>query len=385
MSDSKLMKDGLGQNAVKRLANALTATVHTFDASAFQRDAVKGLSELELRQRVPHIIATMHRHLPGDFLVVADCFEHIPEVWDSGNRGNPLSSFAAWPIVDYVAEHGLEHPDRALALLKRLTSLFSAEFAVRPFLIQCPKLALKHFHLWCEDPDAHVRRLASEGCRPRLPWGKQLKPFVARPDPVLALLEKLKDDPSDDVRRSVANNLNDISKDHPDRVIALCRRWRHEKLPNRDWIIRHATRTLVKAGHPDVFPLLGHTTTPRARLREFTVTPQRVRMGESITFAFKLRSTAREAQSLVLDYAIYFMKANGKRNAKVFKLRTLVLAPGALLCISKSHSFRPITTRRYYAGEHQLALMINGREIQTLTFAIGGELHGQPGLAIVPG
>ncbi|MGD8347419.1 MAG: hypothetical protein PVI83_09230, partial [Lysobacterales bacterium] len=251
------MKHGLGRPAIERIAAALSAVVPGFDAKAFTSQALDGLDALELKGRVRHVMAAMHDVLPKEFRQAADCLEKVGQSWMEGDPDDPLRGFAAWPVIDYVGEYGLEEPERALETLRRLTPLFSAEFAIRGFIIRYPELAYARLEAWTEDADEHVRRLVSEGARPRLPWGQRLQEAVKDPSRGLALLERLKDDPSEYVRRSVANHLNDVSKDHPDHVVAVCRDWLQGAGPERRRLVRHATRTLVKQGHPEVFGLLG--------------------------------------------------------------------------------------------------------------------------------
>ena len=365
MGKQPLMKDGLGPPAVERIAESLGRTISEFPKSDFSAEALDGLGGLELKERVWHIIGVLHRFLPDDFSKTANLLIRLKANWIPGDPTDNLAGFAAWPIIDYVGEYGLGHPAAALEVLKKLTPLFSAEFAIRPFIQEHWTLTFKTLETWCADPDEHVRRLVSEGTRPRLPWGKQLPQFIDDPSPVFQLLEKLKDDESEYVRRSVANNLNDISKDHPDAVIALCRRWK-----DNDWIIRHATRTLVKAGHPDVFGLLGYTDDPQLELRSLDVSPEKIHLGEAVEFSFQLQSTNPKPQSMVIDYAVHHMKANGKMSPKIFKFKTLNIAPGETLELRKRHTIKPVTTRKYYSGQHAIEILINGKTFGRAGFTL---------------
>jgi len=374
MVEQRLMKDGLGKAAVERIAESLARTIPGFPKKAFAADAEAGLEALELKERVRHIIGVLHKYLPEDFNEVADILIQLKANWIPGEPGDSLGGFAAWPIIDYVGEHGLGHPEKALDVLKELTGLFSAEFAIRPFISQHFELTFQRLEQWCSDPDEHVRRLVSEGTRPRLPWGTRLPQFINDPSPVFRLLEKLKDDSSEYVRRSVANNLNDISKDHPDAVIALCRRWKKPASPEREWIIRHATRSLVKAGHPDVFGLLGYTENPRMQIQSLDVVPKQIRLGESLEFTVVLKSKAAEPQKVVVDYAVHHMKANGQTSPKVFKLRSVEIAPGKTVELTKRHAIKPVTTRKYHPGKHAIEILVNGKSFGQVGFT----LHPNP-------
>ena len=361
MSTQTLMKDGLGEPAIRRISNGLIAAGADFATGEFYRDAMNGLDSLELKQRVDHLVHVIGKHLPKDFENAARILGKIRDHWDLGDPDDSLRNFAAWPIINYVSNYGINHPDIALPLLRYLTPLFSAEFAIRPFLLIHPEQTYNQMTLWCLDSDEHVRRLASEGIRPRLPWAPQLAQYIDDPRPVLFILDSLVDDPSDYVRRSVANNLNDISKDHPDLVIETCKQWQADQVRERQWIITRGTRTLVKAGHPEVFSLLGYTRKPKLKLGELSITPQAIQLGETLHISIPITSTSDKVQKIVIDYVIHFVKANGKSKPKVFKWRNLQLKPGKTTILEKKHTITEITTRRYYAGIHKLEIQINGK------------------------
>ena len=370
MTEQKLMKDGLSTQAVDRIANALSAVIDNFPVQEFIEDVHRGLTELELKQRVQHIIDVLANYLPAEFNQTATILLRIKKHWDWGDEKDPLSGFAAWPLIDYVGIHGLRHPEKALKVLKYLTPMFTAEYAIRPFLIHHTKTTCRHLLKWCNDSDPHVRRLVSEGTRPRLPWGIRLERFIDDPEPVLQLLENLKDDSSQYVRRSVANNLNDISKDHADLVIRTCRLWLEKETPGRQWIIAHATRSLVKAGHREVFGLLGYTDNPKIRVKTLELDRKKVAIGGAFNITIQLASKARTVQSLVIDYAIYFIKANGQVSPKVFKLKNLTLKAGQVVDIHKKHSLKAVTTRKYYPGRHSLELLVNGKAHKRVSFDV---------------
>lgn len=354
------MKDGLGAAAVQRIGAALAAAAPQFDRRTFEKEAVAGLAPLELKARVHHVIAVLGRHLPGDFKKTAVILRRVPAVWDAGKQTDPFRSFAAWPVIDYVGVYGIGHPDIALETLRRLTGMFTAEFAVRPFFVSHFDAAYSAALAWTADESEHVRRLASEGSRPRLPWGLRLNRFVADPSPLVPLLDRLKDDPSDYVRRSVANNLNDISKDHPEVVVAVGKRWLEAPTKHREWIVRHATRSLVKSGHAGTLTLLGYGRSPQVRVEGLRIAPKRVAFNGAVGVDLTLASTAKKAQKLVLDFAVHFVKASGAQKPKVFKGRKLSLNPGETAVVSWRHQFRDITTRAYYPGKHRIDVVVNG-------------------------
>lgn len=370
-NNSPLMKDGLGVHAIKRIANSVALVVPGFNAKAFQKDAERGISDLELKARVHHLIAVLHRHYDMPFKQLSKHLQNLPAVWNRGSAADNKAGFAAWPLIDYVAVHGLQYPKEAFQTLEKLTPMFSAEFAIRPFIQQHTELAYAKLLQWCDHPSEHVRRLASEGSRPRLPWGMRLLQFIKNPDPLLAILEKLKTDESLYVRRSVANNLNDISKDNPEWMINLCERWLAESHVHTKWIVKHALRSLVKAGDVRVFPLLGYAAKPTAVASEIQLDKNKISVGDSVGFSCTITG-GKTAQNLVVDYVVYFMKANGKLSPKVFKLKNIVLAENESIVMMKKHSFKSITTRRYYAGAHQLAIQINGKEVARADFTLHG-------------
>ena len=363
------MKAGLDRAAVSRISAAMATLFPSFPRQRFSRAANQGLGELELKQRVYFLIDLLHQHLPTDFAELAERLHSLPDVWDYGDENDSKRGFASWPIIDYIGVHGIEQPDIALPLLARLTHLFTAEFAIRPFILKQPEPTWDYLRNWLSHKDEHVRRLVSEGTRPRLPWGMQLQPFIADPRPLLPLLRQLHADPSAYVRRSVANNLNDIAKDHPDTVIQECRRFKAHASPHSDWVVKHACRTLVKQGHPAVFELLGFDSKARLDKCTLSIKNASIAVGENLTFTFSAVARAPR-QHFVLDYAIYFLRANGTHNKKVFKLKNLSLDKGERACISKAHCFKPISTRRYYPGRHRLAIQINGQEILTKDFTL---------------
>jgi len=361
-----LLKDSLGPQAVQQLADCLSDIHPAFDHAAFSKAANHGLNNQELKARVYHLIEALHQYLPRDFEQTAQILCRVKQHQFKATEP-AVKAFTAWPLIDYVAVYGLHYPEVALNTLAQLTSLFSAEFAIRPFIQQHYELTFEHLHDWCDSSDYHLRRLVSEGTRPRLPWGQQLPEFINDPQPILPLLEKLKADPEDYVRRSVANNLNDISKDHPHTVLDTCQRWLEQSSKETQWIVRHATRTLVKRDMPEVYALLGYTAKPQLKVK-LTLDNKTVKLGEDQKFQIQLTSTASEPQKLLIDYAIHFMKANGQQSAKVFKIKTLALNNEETVALKKNHRFVPLSTRRYYPGEHKVEIKINGFSFGEKTF-----------------
>lgn len=359
-------KNWINPTSMAELADGLVAGTAGFPRDAFLAEAVDGLDALELKGRVRHVAAVLRRHLPADWsaalgVLLAGMGPPLPD--DEGVS----SGFRYWPALTVVEEHGLAHPAASLAALREMTKRFSAEFAVRPYLIAHPDLAYAVLDGWCADPSMHVRRLVSEGSRPRLPWGQQLPAAVADPERGIALLERLRDDPERYVQRSVANHLNDIAKDHPDRAAAVARVWARKK--SRAWTVRHGLRTLLKQGHPGALSVVGFAP-PSVKVSGLISDPARISLGGSVTLRAQIISTSDEPQKLMLDVRVGLVKKDGSRSDKVFKGTTKTLAPGERWPFSKTLTFKPVTTRRYYSGRHTLTLQINGKAAGTVGFGL---------------
>jgi 3-methyladenine DNA glycosylase AlkC len=370
-------KNLLNPARVRAAAERMRAVWPAFDASRFVRQANRGLEALEFKARAMQIADALVATLPEHFGEACDVIEASlappVEPGAAAPEGEPgLNGWIVWPLGEFVARRGLAEPRRALAALHALTQRLTAEFAIRPFIVEHPALVFATLQRWTRDPSAHVRRLVSEGSRPRLPWGLRLKALVADPSPTLPLLAALQDDPSDYVRRSVANHLNDIAKDHPEVVVA----WLHEHLPGapveRRALLRHASRTLIKQGHAEALGLWG-TATPFEGSARLRLSPRRLRVGASLQLRLTLRSRSTQAQALLIDYAVHHVKANGSTSAKIFKGWSLTLAPGETRTLEKNHSMRAVTTRRYHAGRHAIEVRINGQDRAQAAFSLSLE------------
>jgi 3-methyladenine DNA glycosylase AlkC len=348
-----------GPPLVEDLAGRIRAVEPTFPAERFVAAVTPQLEPLELKGRVAAIAAGLRAHLPPDYPAALAVLLAILGPPHGEAEGMFTDGWYLMPVAAFVEQYGLEHLDASLDAMHAITQRHTAEFAIRPFLVRYPAETLAALQRWAHDPSFHVRRLVSEGTRPRLPWAARLHAFVADPTPVLALLEALRDDPSAYVRKSVANNLNDIAKDHPDLVLATAARWQDGAGAERRWIVRHALRTLVKQGHPEALRLLG-AEAPQVELLALELSPATVAIGGSVTIAVALRSTAAGPQQVVVDYALHLPGARGAARSKVFKLRSQTLAPGETLRLTKRQSFAPVSVRRIYPGAHRIAVQVNG-------------------------
>lgn len=369
-------KNRIDAALVRAAASHLSRVHRAFPHERFVRLATDGLAALELKARVQHVAAAFAATLPGSFAAAADVLEAslAPARADTdlgalrvGDDG--LAGWIVWPMTDFVATNGLSDPRRALRALHAMTQRFTAEYAVRPFFVEHEALVLATLREWAGDPSAHVRRLVSEGSRPRLPWGLQLRSLIADPSPTLPLLEALQDDPSEYVRRSVANHLNDIAKDHADVVGAWLERHLPGASPQRRAMLGHASRTLVKRGDPRVLRALG-LGQPLRGSASLVLRPSTARIGDSVAVVVVLRSTARTAQSLVVDYRVHHVLASGSTGAKVWKGWRVDLAPHEKRELSKKHSLRQVTTRRLRAGRHAVDLLVNGKVVARAAFVL---------------
>jgi 3-methyladenine DNA glycosylase AlkC len=375
----------LNQSNITRMAGSLRAAWSGFESKRFLAVALDDLDGLEFKARAMQIATALEATLPERFPQAADILESAlgpPVPIDStgepqniaGERGGEgLSGWPVWAMGEFVARRGLGHTSRALDCLHALTQRFSAEFAIRPFIDQQPAKVFPVLSRWTGDPSAHVRRLVSEGSRPRLPWGLRLKALVDDPSPTLPLLAALQDDPSSYVRRSVANHLNDIAKDHPDQVA----RWVVTHLPGappeRVSLLRHASRHLIKQAHGATLSAWA-LDTGFAGTVQLVIAPRRLRIGALLAINVALKSASRRKQKLVIDYIVHHRKANGSLSPKVFKGWKVDLEPGAKLDLKKSHSFKVVTTRTLYPGAHRFSVQINGQILATRDFELQAAL-----------
>jgi 3-methyladenine DNA glycosylase AlkC len=367
MPEPTALKHGLDGQAVRHIAAQLLLAQPSFDAAAFVRAATRGLDALELKDRVRHVIAALRRFLPPDVPKALQVLRRTAGAWE--RAPGSLGAFVAWPLIDFVGAHGRECFDPSMEALRELTRLFTAEFAIRPLIAADPERALGYLRQWVRDDDEHVRRLVSEGTRPRLPWGERLRCFDHDPSPTLALLEQLRDDPSAYVRRSVANHLNDIAKQDPERVIATCQAWQQGASDERRAVVRHALRTLVKDGHPGALRALGYDPEVAVEVIGLRITPKRLQFPGDLTFSFTLRSTAAQPVPVVVDYTLHRTTMRGPAR-KVFKLETRTLAPREAVTIEKVHRLRPISTRTYHSGPHAIDVLVNGRSRAETGFSL---------------
>jgi 3-methyladenine DNA glycosylase AlkC len=363
---TQALKHLLGEEAVRWLADSLRAAHPDFPSEAFVRSCLIGLEALELKQRAWHLAEAMFQHLPKDYPAAAEIVLTSlgPEIEPTGETG--LNVLHYLPHDCFIQKYGIDHFEVSTQVQYELTRRSSCEFSLRAFIEKYPDSTYALLLNWAHDENAHVRRLVSEGTRPRLPWAPRLRGFQKDPKPVLALLELLKDDPVHYVQRSVANNLNDIAKDHPDLTASICKQWIVGAGPGRKWIVSHALRSLVKQGHAGALKIMGAGSKPKIRISGVRLSPKRLKIGGQLHFSFNLTSASRRSQDLLIDYSIHFMKSNGASRPKVFKLKKILLLADHSQTLVGTVSFTDMTTRKHYPGKHRIDAHINGK-----TFLLG--------------
>jgi len=350
---AELLKHRYSRAYVEELAQAMRAAQPDFDRPGFVRAVLgSGWNRLELKHRMQRIAVTLRDFVAGDYRA---------QLTSLRAAAPAFGGFEAMFFPGFVALYGLDDFDASIAALEHFTQFSSSEFAVRPFIVRYGERMMKVMRGWAQHPDEHVRRLASEGARPRLPWGMRLARFIADPAPVLPILEQLKDDPSEYVRRSVANNLNDIAKDHPAVVVDLAQQWLGKSAAT-DALIKHACRTLLKRGDARALRLFGHHDDAAVRVRNFKLEAARLPIGASLGFGFELLLEEARPHRVRIEYAVDFVKRRGQTTRKVFKIAERKLEPGKAVQFARTHRFRDFSIRKHNPGRHRIAVFVNGVE-----------------------
>ena len=357
---------------VRRLAGDVGRVHPHFDRSAFVKQASQGLEALELLDRGRHICRALAQHLPRAYPVAVQILLASlgPEHASDELLGAGMAPFFYYPHTLFVAEHGLGYFELSMRAQYELTKRFSAEGSIRPYIAADPERTFAVLRTWAGDRNAHVRRLVSEGTRLRLPWAARVAWLDQHPERVIELLELLKDDPSTMVRRSVANNLNDLSKVHPALLLRTAAAWLEGASAERRALVEHALRTAVKRGEPGALRLLGYGGKAAVSIEDVRFTPARVAIGGRVVFSFSVRSRSRRPQDVLVDVALHFVKARGGTSAKVFKIKRVALAPGERVALQKRFSFAVHTTRVPHAGKHALDVIVNGKPIRAGAFQV---------------
>jgi 3-methyladenine DNA glycosylase AlkC len=362
-----LIKDMYSVAFYNRFAGVLQQVLPAFDGQQFKSAIfTPAFAHMEWKQRMKHTTQVLHSVMPPVFTrAVPVIGKSIQALRNSGVADNGLAYIF---YADYIETYGLEDVEASIKALKLVTQFVSCEFAVRPFIIRYPQRMMQQMLLWSKHRNEAVRRLASEGSRPRLPWGMALPALKQDPTPILPILENLKQDPSETVRRSVANNLNDIAKDNPQVVLQLAKSWKGIS-PETDALIKHGSRTLLKQGHAEILQHFG-LNSKGLELTGFTVLTSQVQIGGELLFGCTVRNTTAKPQTVRLEYGIYYLRANGTLSRKVFKISERLYAPRETCKVVKKHSFRVITTKVYYAGQQAVSIIVNGVEKDKAYFVL---------------
>lgn len=366
---STALKDYFSKSYFDRLSGHLGAVVPDWDEALFIKKILTWeFKEMELKDRMRHTAKILGEMLDAHYPTACQQLIQVIERHEQATEPSEKMNVAHLFFPEFISLYGLENWPVSIRTMERLTQFISCEFAVRPFLLRYPEETLTQMLKWTRHPHEGVRRLASEGSRPRLPWGMKVPDLIKNPDLILPILEKLYQDKSETVRRSVANSLNDIAKDHPDRVLHLARKWKNQS-PETDALVKHSLRTLLKTGHPEALSLYS-LKSEGIRVMRFQLLQKKFAIGDSLGFEFSLRNTSDASIPVRLEYRLFFLRNNGSHSPKTYKISERVLKPGEKLHLEKWHSFRPITTMRYYPGKQKVALVVNGQEMGEHGFQI---------------
>lgn len=347
---------------------AIQQSIPSFDKASFLTSIFDSeWTNRELKQRMRHITLCLRPHLPSDYKTMIKAVLSIIKQLQKQKTNS--QSFEWMFLPEFVELYGMEDLKTSVAAFEKITQFTSCEFAVRPFIIKYPEQLMDQMRAWSKHKNHNVRRFASEGCRPRLPWAMALPTLKKNPTSIFPVLENLKNDPSEYVRRSVANNLNDIAKDNPEIVIKLARKWKG-KTTETDKLVKHACRTLLKQGNSEIMTLFGFGSVENILIEHFQIHTPKVEIGEELSFTFKLKNVSNIPALIRLEYGLYYQKANGSLARKVFKISEKIYAESSCTTITKKQSFKIITTRKLHPGLHQVVVIVNGIEFDKHDFEL---------------
>jgi 3-methyladenine DNA glycosylase AlkC len=369
---STLLKEIYSVSFYDRFSEVLAQEIPDFDKQKFKSAIFDhDWQNKELKQRMRHTTVILNQFLPKDFQQATKLIENII----SKIRQKPFtkSSLEFMFFADYIEIYGINDFETSVRTIEFVTQFTSCEFAVRPFIVKYETKMLQQMQQWSLHENHHVRRLASEGSRPRLPWAMALPDLKRNPQPILSLLENLKNDDSEYVRRSVANSLNDIAKDNPAIVIQIAQQWKG-KTEATDKLIKHACRTLLKKGDSEILACFGLLHNPKILVADFTIKTKNILIGESLAFSFSVENCDKKTQLVRLEYGIYYLRQNGQLSKKVFKISERQLHPHEKVEIHRKQSFKIITTRRFYVGQQKLSIIVNGLEREIDSFELNYQI-----------
>lgn len=367
---AELLKHYFNSTFLNEFADTVCEVISPFDKKQFlQKVFDDEWEQRELKQRMRHIAIALHDNLSGnykkDINAIIKIIEHIR------SKGKKEFGIEYMFLPDFVELYGLDDLALSQDAMEFITQFTSCEFAVRPFIKKYPEQMMKKMLEWSKHPHHFVRRFSSEGCRPRLPWAMALPDLKKDPSLILPILENLKNDPSEFVRRSVANNLNDISKDNPDIVLQLVNRWQGSS-KETDWVIKHGCRTLLRKADDQALNIFGFSGAVNCEIIDFSIQPNHIKISDSLRFSFQLISKEKQPIKYRIEYAIYFVKSSGKQSRKLFKITENTFHPNTPYTFNRTQRFHDLTTRKHYSGEHRISILINGNELAGQNFELLG-------------
>ncbi|MEO6305220.1 MAG: DNA alkylation repair protein [Bacteroidia bacterium] len=353
------LKEMFNKQFYQHFASEFNKADKTFNATAFVKEMLTGIEPLSLNERMRKTSLTLKKYLPPDYKKsIAIMRKVIPHT-----RGG----YTNLVFPDFVGLYGHDDITTSLEALKYFTTFGSSEFAIREFLKRDFKTTIKVMQAWAKDKDPSVRRLASEGSRPRLPWSFKLDEVIKNPKSTQSILETLRSDEELYVKKSVANHLNDLSKDNTEHMLQLVKSW-DKTNAHTAWIIKHASRTLIKKGNANSLAIFDFEKDPKIKIQNFKILAPKIKLGQNLAFEFELASEKNKDQKLVVDYIIHYQKKGKELSEKVFKLKELVLKPKEKIQITKKQMIKDFTTRKHFAGEHFLEIQVNGKVLAKLKF-----------------
>jgi len=376
MIDSPL-KDMFNKQFFDRFTKDLKLVINDFNTRKFVSQIMDDKwEEKEFKQRCWFITTVLKDFLPADYknaiakiLELLDAIKDRYDFSEVNDEAFGLSLEYGWILDNFVEQFGVDDYETSIKAIERITQFTSCEFAVRPFIIKYPQKMMKQMLIWSKHKHWGVRRLSSEGCRPRLPWAMALPNLKEDPTPIIPILENLKNDVSRFVRLSVANNLNDIAKDNPETVINLAKKWQG-KSENVDWVIKHGCRTLLKQGNAGAMEIFGFDAVKNITIKDFKISTPKVKMGESLEFGFKLINNSAKNVKIRLEYGLYYQKANKTLSKKVCRISEKEYNKNSITPITRKHPFKIVTTRVLHPGLHQVSVIINGKEFEKHDFQL---------------
>jgi len=355
------LKDEYNTEFINDLAVTLFKERPSFNKDLFVSKVLnKDWSSKELKERMRWITECLHNHLPISYKEQIEILKEVAPNY-RGLRG--------MIFPDFVQVYGLEYFELSTLTMELFTEFSTSEFAIRPFIERYPTKTLDVLNRWSKSKNNHVRRLASEGSRPKLPWAPPLRGFIDNPKPILPILEALKNDESEYVRKSVANHLNDISKSQPKLVLSIAEKW-YGKTTNTNWVVKHALRTLLKKGDKRALAIFGLENSKGIELSEITLSKKEICIGDFVHFEFELTNGSTYDRNVRVEYKVAYVKANGSTSNKVFQISEFVLKNKAQKQFKRKQWFKELSTRKHYVGIHKITLIVNGDEKGSISLVL---------------